>query len=115
MLADYYKETGTLEYLERAVAAGRASFAVAPWENWAHTGYKNEPGAMAGFHWGTERAMTSVEIMSKTLGDVFIDLANRQGVGFNANSLYNLKIAGHVISFDIDTVPELTGLHVRFA
>ena len=41
LLLDYYRETGKVEYLERAVAAARATFAVAPWENWAHTGFQN--------------------------------------------------------------------------
>jgi hypothetical protein len=38
LLAEYYEATGRFEYLERAIAAARATFAVAPWENWAHTG-----------------------------------------------------------------------------
>jgi hypothetical protein len=115
VLWDYYKETGTLEYLERAVAAARSTFAVAPWENWAHTGHINEPGAMTGFHWGTGSAMTSVEIMAPMLGDVFIDLMRKQGVGFNASSLLKLKITGNHISFDVHAVHELRSARVRFA
>ena len=34
LLMDFYRVTGTFEYLERAVAAARSTFAVAPWENW---------------------------------------------------------------------------------
>ena len=64
VLADYYQATGRIEYLERAIAAARSTFAVAPWENWAHTGYPDQPGALTGFHWGTGSAMTSVEMMS---------------------------------------------------
>jgi len=115
LLLDYYKATGEMEYLERAVAAARATFAVAPWENWAHTGYKDEPGAMTGFHWGSGSAMTSIEIMSATLGDAFIDLSRNRGVGFNANSLRTLNVVGSLISFNVNAVPELKGVHVRFA
>ncbi|PYY05409.1 MAG: hypothetical protein DMG69_26830 [Acidobacteria bacterium] len=115
LLLDYYKATGEMEYLERAVAAARATFAVAPWENWAHTGYKDEPGAMTGFHWGSGSAMTSIEIMSATLGDAFIDLSRSRGVGFNANSLRTLNVVGSLISFNVNAVPELKGVHVRFA
>jgi rhamnogalacturonyl hydrolase YesR len=57
VLAGYYQATGRIEYLERAIAAARSTFAVAPWENWAHTGYRDEPGALTGFHWGTGSAM----------------------------------------------------------
>ncbi len=49
LLADFYRATGSFEYLERSVAAARSTFAVAPWENWAHTGYIDEPGALTGF------------------------------------------------------------------
>jgi hypothetical protein len=115
LLWDYYRETGKLEYLERAVAAARSTFAVAPWENWAHSGYKNENGAMTGFHWGTGSAMTSIEIMSPMLGDAFIDVSRKHGVGFNANSLRNLKISGDSISFDLDAMPKLKKVEVRFA
>ena len=54
---EYYTATHSLEYLERCVAALRASFAVAPFENWAHTGgiEGDEPGSLSSFHWGTVR------------------------------------------------------------
>src|SRR3982074_2777435 len=86
-----------------------------PWENWAHTGYINEPGSLSGFHWGTGSAMTSVEIMSAMLGDAFIDVARQQAVGFNASTLRNLKISGDAISFDVEALPRLKTLHIRFA
>ncbi|MBS1841572.1 MAG: hypothetical protein JSS69_01100 [Acidobacteria bacterium] len=115
LLLDYYKETGEAEYLERAVGAARATFAVAPWENWAHTGFKNEPGSMTGFHWGTGSAMTSVEIMSGTLGDAFVDLRRKHAVGFNGSTLTNLRVSGNTISFEAEAVPKLQELVVRFA
>jgi hypothetical protein len=115
LLWDYYKATGSREYLERAVAAARAAFAVAPWENWAHTGYLDQPGALTGFHWGPGSGMTSIEIMAPALGDAFIDLTHHTGVGFNACSLRNLKIDGRSISFDLQTFPPLRPVTVRFA
>jgi hypothetical protein len=115
LLLNYYQETGRVEYLERAVAAARATFAVAPWENWAHTGFGDEPGAMTGFHWGTGSAMTSVEIMSGTLGDAFVDVKRKHAVGFNGCTLKNLKIYGNTISFDAEAMPQLPELVVRFA
>ena len=115
LLWDYYKETGKQEYLERAVAAARSTFAVAPWENWAHTGHKDEHGAMTGFHWGTGSAMTSIEILSPSLGDAFIDVARKQGVGFNACSLKELSVNGPSIRFRLDTAPRLRTVNVKFA
>jgi hypothetical protein len=115
LLWDYYKATGKGEYLERAVAAARSTFAIAPWENWAHTGYKDESGALTGFHWGAGSGMTSVEMMSPMLGDAFIDLKSRSAVGFNACSIRNLKVENHVISFDLDAFPTSRTVTIRFA
>lgn len=115
LLWDYYQETGEPEYLERAIAAARSTFSVAPWENWAHTGYRNRPGAMTGFHWGTGSAMTTVEIMSPILGDAFVNISQKYGAGFNAASLTNLRINGTAISFDLKGVPELRVALVKFS
>jgi len=115
LLWEYYQETGIPEYLERAVAASRSTFAVAPWENWAHRGFDNVHGAMTGIHWGTGSAMTSVEMMTPMLGDVFIDVERRHGVGFNATSLRNLFIEGNEISFDLAAVTKMRRATVRFA
>lgn len=114
LLWDYYKATGNQEYLERAVAAARSTFAVAPWENWAHTGYLDEEGALTGFHWGPGSALTSVEMMSPALGDAFINLKDKQGVGFNACSLRNVTVIGHSISFDLETFPAARSIKLRF-
>jgi hypothetical protein len=115
LLWDYYKETANSEYLERAVAAARSTFAVAPWENWAHTGYIDEHGALTGFHWGAGSGMTSVEMMYPVLGDAFIDLHTGQGVGFNACSLHHIEVKNHSVSFDLDAVPGLRPITVRFS
>jgi hypothetical protein len=115
LLWDYYKATGRQEYLERSVAAARSTFAVAPWENWAHTGYLDEPGALTGFHWGAGSAMTSVEIMSPVLGDAFINLQTKQGIGFNACSLHNITATGDSISFDLKTFPASRPVKIRFS
>lgn len=115
LLWDYYKETGTQEYLERAVAAARSTFAVAPWENWAHTGYIDEPGALTGFHWGAGSGMTSIEMMYPALGDAFINLDTKQGVGFNACSLRHVMVRNQSISFDLETFPARRTVTIRFA
>lgn len=115
LLWDSYGETGESEYLERAVAAARSTFAVAPWENWAHTGYEDKPGALTGIHWGTGSAMTSVEIMALSLGDAFIDVKRKHGVGFNACSLRDVKIDGGSIRFRLEASPRMRTVKVKFA
>jgi len=115
VLWDYYNATGKQEYLERAVAAARSILGIAPWENWAHTGYIDEPGALTGFHWGAGSGMTSIEIMSAALGDGYIDVGRRQGVGFNGCSLRHLTIENHSISFDLDALPTLPAATIKFS
>lgn len=115
VLFDYFRDTGNFEYLERAVAAARSTFAVAPWENWAHTGYIDEQGALTGFHWGTGSAMTSVEIMSPLLGDAFIDLKAHAGVGFDECSISDVHIESGKIGFHIESPSRQRSFIVRFA
>lgn len=105
VLFDYYKATGRFDYLERSVAAARAGFAVAPWENWAHTGYVDEHGALTGFHWGTGSQMATVEMMAGVLGDAFVNVTRRQGVGFNACTLLDLRVSGTTIAFALKAAP----------
>ena len=114
LLADFYQETGNFEYLERAVAAARSTFAVAPWENWAHTGYRDEPGALTGFHWGTGSAMTTVELLSPSLGDALIDLDAKQGVGFDECTVTDVEVQGHRLSFQISSPQPDREFLVRF-
>lgn len=114
VLFDYFRESGNSEYLERAIAAARSTFAVAPWENWAHTGHIDEPGALTGFHWGTGSAMTSVEIMSPMLGDAYIDIKTGHGAGFDECSLRDLRISSTDITFDIESPAKQRTFTVRF-
>jgi hypothetical protein len=114
VLADYYDATGNFEYLERAIAATRSTFAVAPWENWAHTGYRDQPGSLTGFHWGTGSAMTSVEIISPEIGDAMIDVRAQRGAGFDECSITDVGITGGVISFRIFSHSRERRFLVRF-
>jgi hypothetical protein len=115
LLLDYYRINGRLDYLERAVAAARSGFAVAPWENWAHMGHDNEPGALTGIHWGTGSQMATVEMMSGFLGDAFVDVPRKQGVGFNASNVKNLSVADSDLTFDVETADPSHATRVRFA
>ena len=114
VLADYYDATGNFEYLERAIAAARSTFAVAPSENWAHSGYPDEPGGISSYHWGTGSAMTSVEIMSPKFGDALIDLHAQRGVGFDQCTITDVDITGDTISFRIFSSARERQFLVRF-
>jgi hypothetical protein len=94
---DYFLATRNQEYLDRAVAACRASFALmaipenkyvsprnyrgssfngeftgAMAENFGHSGYNRRSG-QSGFHWGTGSALTTAAIFNAKLGNIYID------------------------------------------
>lgn len=114
VLADYYDATGDFEYLERAISAARSTFAVAPSENWAHSGHPDGPGGISSYHWGTGSAMTSVEILAPEFGDAFIDLKAKRGVGFDQNTITDVSLAGDTISFKISSSALDRNFLVRF-
>jgi hypothetical protein len=114
LLADYYDATGNFEYLERAIAAARSTFAVAPWENWAHGGHLDQPGALTGFHWGPGSAMTSVEMLSPKLGDALIDVSSRRGAGFDQCTITDVQAEGEAISFQLASASTQRRFLVRF-
>lgn len=114
VLADYYEATGNFEYLERAIAAARSTFAVAPWENWAHTGYADQPGALTGFHWGTGSAMTSVEMLAPKLGDGILDVRAKAGAGFDECTIEDVEVDGTSISFRIASHSTRRRFLIRF-
>jgi len=94
---NFYLATGKEEYLQRSIAACRASFALmaipenksispqnyqgtsyngeftgAMAENFGHSGYNKRSG-QSGFHWGTGSALTTAAILKQKLGDIYID------------------------------------------
>ncbi len=106
MFLKAYDLSGKLEYLQRSVAAARASFAIAPWENWAHFGIGDNHGGLTSFHWGTGSAMASIEMMVDRLGDAYVNLNHKHGIGFNACTLDGLEITDRKISLNLKGVPE---------
>jgi len=103
ILLDYYELTGRLAYLERGVAALRSTFAVAPYENWAHSGSVDRPGAMTGLHWGTGSAMASVEMKHDRCRDAYVHVGRRHGVGVNGCTLTDLTVTQRRVSFRLHT------------
>jgi hypothetical protein len=102
VLLDYYRATGTVEYLERGVAALRAQFPVSPSENWAHVGYGGKAG-VSSFHWGTGSGMAGIEIEEEYLRDAVVDVAAGRGAGVNGLNLSGCAIEGDEIRLRLES------------
>ena len=108
---DYYWATGRQEYLQRGIAACRASFALmdipenkdicplnfrgtafngefpgAMAENFGHPG-TNERSGQSGFHWGTGSALTTAAIFSSKLGNILVDERTKTATGFDGTEV----------------------------
>ncbi len=104
---NYFLVTRNQEYLERGIAACRASFALmaipenksispqnykgtsfngefagAMAENFGHSGYNRRSG-QSGFHWGTGSALTTAAIFKAKLGDIYIDSKSHNATGID--------------------------------
>jgi len=102
---NFFLQTGSTEYLQRSIAACRASFALmaipenkmispqnyegtsyngefigAMAENFGHSGYNRRSG-QSGFHWGTGSALTTAAVLKTKLGDVYIENHSRTATG----------------------------------
>ena len=102
ILVDYYRATGTVEYLERGVAALRAQFPVSPCENWAHSGYGSKTG-VSSFHWGTGSGMAGIEIDEDFLRDAVVDVAEGRAVGVNGLNVTECTAHGGEIHLDFSS------------
>jgi hypothetical protein len=102
---NFFLVTANREYLQRGIAACRASFALmaipenkeisphnyqgsafngefigAMAENYGHSGY-NERSGQSGFHWGTGSALTTAAIFRSRLGDIYLDEVSHMATG----------------------------------
>jgi hypothetical protein len=121
--ADYYEATGKLEYLQRAVAACRASFAAMDIEeNHAnginHCSVSIEPGAgyapenlvhgafqtgagWTGFNWGPGGALAASAYLDLHFGSVWVDGQARQAVGIDGATAKIVSWKGHEIRLEV--------------
>ncbi|MEO6963937.1 MAG: hypothetical protein ABIY90_18355, partial [Puia sp.] len=112
----FFQVTHKKEYLDRAVAACRASFALmvlpenknicpknylgtevngelytgSMAENYGHDGF-DERSYQSGFHWGTGSALTTAAIFKATLGDIVIDPHYHIAEGINGIAVRSVK------------------------
>jgi hypothetical protein len=122
--ADYYAATGKAEYLERAVAACRASFALmdmkenhenginrqridwAPSEGYSaentyHNGPKDEQDGWTGFNWGSGGGLTASAYLEQQFGTVWVDGDARQAIPINGVAASILAWNGESISLKV--------------
>lgn len=125
-LANFYDLTGNKEYMERAVAAAKASFTlmvidenkdVAPYnykgtekqfeihgamaENYGHCG-KDCRSGQSGFHWGTGSALcTSINLINR-YGDLYIDPKLKHVFGINGIVINEADFVNNKIILSID-------------
>ncbi len=100
VILDYYRAGGSVEYLERGVAALRAQFPISPSENWAHSGYGSKAG-VSSFHWGTGSGLAGVELEEDSLHDLTVDIAAGEAVGVNGIDVESAAARGDRIELKI--------------
>lgn len=125
-LAGYYELTGNGEYMERAVAALRASFTtmlapehrrVAPgnmgmyipkdegavYENYAHMGFDRRAPGYIMFDWGGGGACSAAASITRKYGDALIDAAARRGFGVDLCSVTSVSVRAGRLDIDIES------------
>ncbi len=132
---NFYLETGNREYLQRSIAACRASFALmaipenkkisphnyqgstfngefigAMAENYGHSGY-NERSGQSGFHWGTGSALTTAAIFRSRLGDIYLDEDSHEATGVDGVVVRKTQW-GDTIKLTTSRLPNLKPLKI---
>ena len=125
-LANFYDLTGNKEYMERALAAAKASFTlmaidenkdIAPLnyngtsknfeihggmaENYGHSG-KDSRSFQSGFHWGTGSALCTSIILQQRYGDIYIDTKRKNAFGINGVVIKSADFSGNRTNINCD-------------
>ncbi len=132
---NYFLITLNQEYLQRGIAACRASFALmaipenktispqnyqgSPYngefrgamaENFGHSGYNKRSG-QSGFHWGTGSALTTAAIFKARLGDIYLDKDFPEATGVDGIVVHSTEW-GDTIKLTTSRVPDLKYLKI---
>jgi hypothetical protein len=125
---NYYDVTGDFEYIERAVAAARASFALmiidenkdicprnyqgedhngyrhgSSAENYGHGG-RDERSGQSGFHWGVGSALTTAYILKERYADLLIDLRCNKAVGTDGIAVESCHVENNAVKLAVKTL-----------
>lgn len=90
LLFTYYMVTGKQVYFERAVAAMRSGFHIAPYSSWG-PGAEDMPGANLGLNWGIGSAAATVTLWKRIFGDIHVRYDRKWAVGINNCTVTEFK------------------------
>ncbi len=125
LLMDYYRLTGRVAFMERGIAALRASFTlmyldenrgVAPAnmaafkpeergsvaENYGHFGYDLRTSGYLESDWGPGTACQAAAYVQRHYGDILVDTDNMKAFGINGCRVTGVHIEDHELSLDVD-------------
>ncbi|MFH1150937.1 MAG: hypothetical protein V1748_10740 [Actinomycetota bacterium] len=125
LLMDYYATTGVPEFMERGIAAPRASFTlmyidenrrVAPGnmasvppgetgsvtENYGHFGHDHGPPGFLDSDWGAGSASQAAAYAQKHYGDIFVDADRERAFGINGCTATGFFFEDGVVEMDLD-------------
>ena len=109
LLHQLYLETGKREYMERAVAAAKAGFAVLPYENWAHNGYEGLQYDSS-ILWGGGVVLSAAEYLQEQIGDLFVDAGECWGIGTHGVLVEAVEADGDAVRVTVDSCSFQSGL-----
>jgi hypothetical protein len=135
----YYIETGREEYMERGIAALRASWAlqllneykeVSPGnlkgidtidtidrgcmsENYGHSGRDERIHNFILFDWGNGTAATATAFAKKHFGDIYIDFKEKVIWGIDGVLMKNFNFQENYVEIKCDIIPQKTNIYIK--
>ena len=139
LLMDYFRLTGGASYMERGIAALRASFTlmyldenwkVAPAnmgafktdemgsvaENYGHFGYDHRTSGYLESDWGPGSACQAAAYVQKHYGDIFVDTVEKRAFGINGCRVNRLEVHDDLLSLEVQSqIDSVTGVVVKLS
>lgn len=136
LFLEYYYLTDNVVYLERGIAAMKASFVlllhegyekISPgnfkWvskedygiimENYGHQGLDHPVPGVVTVDWGIGTTILGFTSLREKLGDLFIDIKNEKVYGVNACSVNKFVRGDKILEIDVDILPKVSRLLVK--
>ena len=136
-LLKYFVHTGEEMYLERAIAALKASFvlllheknkSVAPgnfmyiteddygalFENYAHCGSDHAVQGVVTIDWSWGTSVLAFMTLREECGDLFMDLDEYKAYGINGCAVQAIRKENSLLTITLDVLPETKSLLIKF-
>lgn len=132
--ANFYELTGKAEYMQRAMAAARAGFALvvmeenkqiaprnyegtplnfevhgASAENYGHGG-RNARSYQSGFHWGTGSALTTAAVLKHRYSSLLLHPGRRHAFGIDGAAVKQARWSSRAVDLDLEILPGETSI-----